>query len=112
MAEPMSNERLATCRDLPQIIRRQTWNAAEDAADAIRDLAAEVDGLRARLAEIGETTVEWGYRETYPNGTVFTETECDRECAERAIGRTVLPAKLIRRLAGEWREVEQEADRG
>ena len=46
MDEAMSEERLAACRDLPQIIRRHTWTAAEDAADAIRDLTAEVDRLR------------------------------------------------------------------
>lgn len=66
---------------------------------------AEADQLRARLAEIGETREEWGYTQTYPNGTIFTEAECDRDCAERAISRTEQPAKLIRRLAGEWREV-------
>lgn len=53
MAEPMSDERLATCRDLPQIIRRHTWNAAAfgAAADAICDLTAEVERLRALEAQ-------------------------------------------------------------
>ncbi len=68
---------------------------------------AACEDLRAQLAEIGETREEFGFTETYPNGTVFTEAECDRDCAERAISRTELPAKLIRRLAGEWREVTE-----
>lgn len=51
MAEPMSEERLAQCRNLPQLIRRHTWTAAEDAADAIRDLTAEVERLCAVAAK-------------------------------------------------------------
>lgn len=43
---PLGPSREQEIRDLPQLIRRHAWTAAEDAADAIRELTAELDRLR------------------------------------------------------------------
>lgn len=51
MTKPLSAKREKQIRDLPATIRRHAWTAAEDAADAIRDLTAELDRLRDERPE-------------------------------------------------------------
>lgn len=46
MSRPLSETREQEIRDLPKLIRRHAWIAAEDAAWAIRDLLVELDRLR------------------------------------------------------------------
>lgn len=51
---------------------------------------------------------EWGYAETYPKGSVFLENASDRQSAEKEIRHSPVPARLTRRLAGDWEYVESE----
>lgn len=54
MSKPLSAKRDKQIRALPATIRRHAWTAAEDAADAIRDLVAELDRLRAERPQADE----------------------------------------------------------
>lgn len=83
--------------------------AEERDAATIRAVQAETerDEIRARLAEIGETAVEWGVR---GGGGTF---RVDDEAAARwhAFGPAE-PMTVVRRAIGEWREAEEGSKRG
>lgn len=50
--KPLTADREQAIRDLPDLINKHCWSAAIDAGDAIRDLTAELERLRARVAEL------------------------------------------------------------
>lgn len=72
---PLSDDRLAALADLPAVIRRNAWTAAEEAADAIRDLTREVERLRGKLAGLGEPELQ--HRIIGVSGEAHTPTEWD-----------------------------------
>lgn len=81
-------------------------------------LVSRVVALEINLSDkTSELREEWGYAETYPRGSVFLEACSSRRDAEKEIRDTPRPAKLMRRLAGDWKPVDdpdtdaaQEAD--
>jgi septal ring factor EnvC (AmiA/AmiB activator) len=71
-------------------------------------LSTELDRLRAQLAEIGETSVEWGVHwADKPEPTVYEfEDEARREVAGANSSDDVPNAELkVRRAPGQWCEV-------
>jgi hypothetical protein len=123
MSEGMSEARLAEIR-----------NVYVDDHDAIGELLAEVERLHAqlaeqarlaaiykaqskmaadRLAEIGETSEEWAA--PGPAGWMQWPGELSERYAREIVGNAAkrgVRIPLKRRLAGEWREVKQEAEGG
>lgn len=72
---PLSNNHLAALASLPSLIRRNAWTAAEEAADAIRDLVREVERLRKLPANLGEPELQ--HRLIGANGSAHTPTGWD-----------------------------------
>lgn len=112
---------------LDEVERLHTWNglmsqldrhyppdvfdgSSGDPGPRIIALTRGIDRLRAQLAEIGETREEW--RAEQPSGAWNMSHGMPTEGIARAVveaERTLgLPTALKRRLAGEWRDVEQE----
>lgn len=72
---PLSDDRLAALAGLPAFIRRSSWTAAEEAADAIRDLVREVERLRGLTANLGDPELQ--HRLIDVNGNAHIPTEWD-----------------------------------
>lgn len=117
-AAVQAGERLAEYRDLPQIIRRHTWTATEDAADAIRDLMAEVDRLNTQAAFMREQMIEAGKARDALSvamellDRLAGDAECwfDQHgyCQRHSQHKTPCPHPLARQLVVAWREVKRE----
>lgn len=99
MAEAMSEERLARLRADNEPIGDHLSGLT---ADEVGELLDEVERLRAQLAEIGETREEWAVR-----GGGGTFRMGDEAEARWHAGGQAEPMVVVRRLSGEWREVEQ-----
>jgi len=79
---------------------------AEARVSALTELVADVgrdnDQLRARLAEIGETRVEWAVLHRSGRDEPLSEADARRFAAQAAWAG----ARLQNRLAGAWRDVD------
>lgn len=113
MSDRMSDERLA---ELDQRITNgcDTYDCDCDNAPCglepreVRELLAEVK--RARLAEAGETELEWGVRRRAGRATFRTEdfSQPNEESARARVARSDGFSVLIcRTKAGAWRQAEE-----
>jgi len=115
--EGMSEERLAEIKAWvgPGSLRGRLAAKGSE-AEMAAELVVEVEHLRERLAEIGETREEWGYRlcDTSGNSTPWAPLG-GQEIATAMVNmkrEQGSDARLGQRLASEWRDVERQADGG
>lgn len=111
---------LSRCTDLNRDLVAENANLTETAKEAreqIRDrdyvnanLRKTVEEYRARLAQAGETELEWGVRSRAGRATLRTEdfSQPSEKSARARVARSDGFSMLIcRTKAGEWREVEE-----
>lgn len=112
MTEPMSEEQLAEIRAAADRDRWSTYCGHAGPRAMVTDLLAEVERLRAQLAEIGD---EWQVRyKLHPNSlTEWTEPTRREQVARNWIGTVTrhtptCEATLLHRKRSDWHDVEQD----